>query len=292
MQSLLKLISQAAAEAGISNTAAESFWDPLSIALFTVGSGILVIWLLWYNGLKALRHTPIRRHHFLLPIWSLAILFGWFIFMLSVTAAALAVSSREPTQEILTYILNAIVEILFIAGILILASQLFAQRLKGFGITIRHITHHIRWGFVNLLAVFPLMLLALWITLTLGRLLKGQQFELETHESLSVLSDAGFGLQLMVILFAVVIVPIFEELLFRGFFQTSLSSLSSKPWSGIILASFFFAILHPLTHFPALFVFSCGLGYAYERSGSLWRPILMHIFFNGLNVGMTLLVAN
>jgi membrane protease YdiL (CAAX protease family) len=35
---------------------------------------------------------------------------------------------------------------------------------------------------------------------------------------------------------------------------------------------------------------SCGLGYAYERSGSLLRPILMHIFFNSFSVVMTLLM--
>ncbi|MFZ9024246.1 MAG: type II CAAX prenyl endopeptidase Rce1 family protein [Anaerohalosphaeraceae bacterium] len=52
----------------------------------------------------------------------------------------------------------------------------------------------------------------------------------------------------------------------------------------------FFAILHTPTHIPALFILSVGLGYAYERSGSLLRPILMHIFFNGLSITMTLLM--
>jgi membrane protease YdiL (CAAX protease family) len=35
---------------------------------------------------------------------------------------------------------------------------------------------------------------------------------------------------------------------------------------------------------------SIGLGYAYERSGSLLRPILMHVFFNGFNIAMSLLL--
>jgi membrane protease YdiL (CAAX protease family) len=69
-----------------------------------------------------------------------------------------------------------------------------------------------------------------------------------------------------------------------------LRSLSDSPWVAIVFTSVFFAILHPPTHIPALFMLSCGLGYAYERSGSLLRPILMHIFFNSFSVVMTLLM--
>jgi membrane protease YdiL (CAAX protease family) len=59
-----------------------------------------------------------------------------------------------------------------------------------------------------------------------------------------------------------------------------------------VLTSLFFAILHPPTHIPALFFLSCGLGYAYERSGSLFRPILMHVFFNGFSVAVTVLQSS
>ena len=37
-----------------------------------------------------------------------------------------------------------------------------------------------------------------------------------------------------------------------------------------------------LAHWPALFVLALGLGYAYEKSGSLFRPIFMHAMFNGI----------
>jgi membrane protease YdiL (CAAX protease family) len=31
-----------------------------------------------------------------------------------------------------------------------------------------------------------------------------------------------------------------------------------------------------------------GLGYAYEKSGSLWRPIFMHALFNGITIATVL----
>jgi membrane protease YdiL (CAAX protease family) len=123
-----------------------------------------------------------------------------------------------------------------------------------------------------------------------GRLFIGTDFSLEVHQTLDTLTDASVGLRTFVVIFAALIVPIFEELLFRGFFQTSLRSLSDSPWVAIVFTSIFFAILHPPSHIPALFMLSVGLGYAYERSGSLLRPILMHILFNGLSVTMTLLM--
>ena len=193
------------------------------------------------------------------------------------------------TAEIMSYPADTVLEIGLIAVMLIVARKSFARGLKGFGVNGKNLTSDAPWAAINLLGTFPLVLFGLCISLILGRLFKGTDFSLEVHQTLDLLTGAGVGLRILVIIFAAVIVPVFEELLFRGFFQTSLRSLSGSPWGGIVLTSVFFAVLHPPTHIPALFMLSCGLGYAYERSGSLFRPILMHIFFNGLSVGMTLL---
>jgi len=60
-------------------------------------------------------------------------------------------------------------------------------------------------------------------------------------------------------------------------------------WGGILLTSLTFMLFHEnWQHWPALVVLSLGLGYGYERTGSLWVAILMHAFFNLMNVGMLL----
>ena len=48
----------------------------------------------------------------------------------------------------------------------------------------------------------------------------------------------------------------------------------------IVLSSLCFSIVHPMWTWPVIFVLSCMLGYAYERTGSLWVPIVMHAMFN------------
>jgi len=261
---------------------ADSFGDPTSIVLCTMGLCIGIIWLFWFDGFWALRKAPTRRCHQRFVFWPLAILICWIV--------VLGIFEAIITTDAVSYPANAVLEIGLITGMLIIAQKSFARGLKGFGVNSKTLVSDAPWAVINLLGFFPLILFGLWISFLVGRLFIGSDFSLEVHQTLDTLTDAGVGLKILVVIFAALIVPIFEELLFRGFFQTSLRSLSDSPWVAIVFTSVFFAILHPPTHIPALFMLSCGLGYAYERSGSLLRPILMHIFFNSFSVVMTLLM--
>jgi len=285
MQRLFNIIAETTPpeNEAVVSVAADAFWDPASITLCTAGLCVVIIWLFWFGGFGALRKAPTRRCRRSLVFWPMGILVFWIIGM--------GIIQTVTITDIISYPANAVLEIGLIVGMLIVARKSFARRLKGIGLDGKNLISDMPWAAVNLLGTFPLILFGLWVSLSLGRLFKGSDFSLETHQSLEILTDAGVGLKILIVVFAAGVVPVFEELLFRGFFQTTLRSLSGHPWAGIVLTSVFFAILHPPTHIPALFMLSVGLGYAYERSGSLLRPILMHTFFNGLSVGMTLLAT-
>jgi membrane protease YdiL (CAAX protease family) len=79
-----------------------------------------------------------------------------------------------------------------------------------------------------------------------------------------------------------VIAPIGDEALFRGLIYRALRERWGV-WSGIIGSSFVFAVAHvsPLT-ICIVFLIGILLSYAYERTDSLWVPILMHGVNNGL----------
>jgi membrane protease YdiL (CAAX protease family) len=58
-------------------------------------------------------------------------------------------------------------------------------------------------------------------------------------------------------------------------------------WIAIVFTSFIFALVHPqLWMMPPIFILSLCLGYAYERTGNLWVPILIHASFNAVNVAL------
>lgn len=89
----------------------------------------------------------------------------------------------------------------------------------------------------------------------------------------------------------VLIVPILEELLFRGFLQTYLRQYLGVAGS-IICASVIFAIFHysssqGVSNFEilgSLFVLSCFLGFLFERQKSIWASAGLHSFFNFISV--------
>ncbi len=87
---------------------------------------------------------------------------------------------------------------------------------------------------------------------------------------------------LLLFLLLVVIMPIAEELFFRGFLYRLLRGHFS-PWAAAPISAAVFAALHGV---PSLFpwLFYMGLVYAAlaERTGSLWAGIVVHAMANGL----------
>ncbi len=94
--------------------------------------------------------------------------------------------------------------------------------------------------------------------------------------------------KLLLILTAVVIAPIAEELIFRGYIFGVLRRYAGRWWAMLISASVFAAIHAHIPSLAGLFVLAVALTLVYEGAGSLWAPILMHALFNGLTVILTL----
>lgn len=84
----------------------------------------------------------------------------------------------------------------------------------------------------------------------------------------------------LIILSAVVLQPVCEEFIFRGFFYGVWKRYLGA-WSGGFLACLLFAATHgSLSAFGGLFTLAVCLNIAYERTGSLLVPIVVHAMFN------------
>ena len=104
------------------------------------------------------------------------------------------------------------------------------------------------------------------------------------------LSDSAF---LKLLLFAVLIYPLLEEIVFRGALQGLLMErLSGKRlphWLGglslaNLITSLVFAAMHLFNQSPLwaalIFVPSLVFGWAREATGGLLAPVLLHMFYN------------
>lgn len=91
---------------------------------------------------------------------------------------------------------------------------------------------------------------------------------------------------------AVVVVPAVEEVMYRGFLQSGLARVLKSRWSAVVAASGLFAAAHVAGSaesrvawhaLPTLFALGVAMGSAFERTGRLGVPIVMHMLFNGVN---------
>jgi len=88
--------------------------------------------------------------------------------------------------------------------------------------------------------------------------------------------------------FAVVIVPVAEEFIFRGVLFPFIRQLGfpKLAWIGV---SALFALIHlSAPAFLALFVFALALTWLYERTDNLLAPITAHAIFNATNLAVLL----
>lgn len=95
----------------------------------------------------------------------------------------------------------------------------------------------------------------------------------------------------------IVVAPLSEEVLFRGFLQRFLVKHWGRVW-GIVVVSLVFALFHfsssqGVGNFPlilALFVLSLFLGWMREKKSSLWTPIGLHVTFNAVSITLALMI--
>ena len=284
-------------------------------------AGLLLLarWLLATSlGRKALAGAHARRNNMPLyaPLIPLVIWFGP-VPMISMVAQKLWPGLQAWQNAFLDNCIYGIGAMVTVGVMLILARTYFARRLRGFGLNARTIVRDFAAAFVNLLTVWPLVMAAMILTVFLMTLVSNQEYQMERHQELNLIVEhPQLPLRILIVVVAVLVAPVLEEMLFRGFLQTMLvSHMSSlvfrrckgargttgstderrttndgfRIWLAIVISSVFFALMHADPgHWPALFVLGIGMGYAYEKSGSLLRPIFIHALFNATTIVATL----
>ena len=291
------------------------FAKPITVTHLIYLAGVILFarWLLKTSlGRKALVDSVPRRNNMpaYLPFVPLFICFGTVSLTASITHRVFG-DLQGWQSNFLDNLIICISELMAIVVIIFLARIHFARRLRGFGLNVKTIVKDFFAAFVNLLTVWPLITAAILLTIFFGEQIWGQEYQMQQHQQIKLITEyPQLPLRIMIFIVAVVIASLFEEMLFRGLFQTTIRSyfearfwspvargtphedrVTAKygAWAAILISSGLFAATHADTgHWPALFVLGVCLGYAYEKSGSLFRPIFIHSFFNATSIIVTL----
>ncbi len=133
------------------------------------------------------------------------------------------------------------------------------------------------------LAVIPFMMLASRGYQLLLEYCFDREVELQEVAQHVVLKELTW-LEVVYILMAIFLAPLFEELVFRGVVFPYLVKRIGVA-GGSVLVSILFAVMHfHLSSAIPLFLLSGALCLAYWRTGSLWVSIGMHAIFNSITV--------
>ena len=87
------------------------------------------------------------------------------------------------------------------------------------------------------------------------------------------------GHWLWLLALGVLAAPLCEEFIFRGLLQSGLRR-SLPAWQAVTIAAALFAVMHPPAAMLPAFALGLCTGYAYERSGALLAPMLVHAGYN------------
>lgn len=203
-----------------------------------------------------------------------------------------AVKGDEASEAFQSVAAFSVAQVVIVATCLAVAGGTFRTGLKGFGLSFLLPTCRSAWRWVvgGLLASFCCSGLAVLVVEWVVRLLR-PDFQPPEHGVFTTLqsSQTTWAMRLLTLVSAAVLAPVGEECLFRGIVQTAIKKIMAPRkrslyhrWVGIAAAATFFGMMHVNTpqFIPALIIFGLILGYLYERTGSLWVPISVHMLFN------------
>jgi len=207
------------------------------------------------------------------------LLVGWFALL----GRDALLSTAERSVEFGHLVSGAVIYgsiLLFLVGLMIYRnispSRVFGWQECGFGAALGR-------GLLYLAAAYPLLMLvqAMVFGATDG--------ELSPQEVVQFLQDAEAPRdRFAVVVLAVAVAPVAEEMIFRGYLYAVGKRYLGTVLS-LVLSSLLFAVLHGhAASIPALFTLAMCLGLAYEKSGSLIVPMIMHAVFNAISVGAIL----
>ncbi len=138
-------------------------------------------------------------------------------------------------------------------------------------------------GLLALLAAYPVLMLVQSMVLGVSG------GDLRPQEVVEFLQNADTPRdRIAVMVMAVVVAPVAEEMIFRGYLYPA-GKRYVGPFLSLGASSLLFAALHGhAASLPALFTLAVCLGLAYEKTGTLLVPMVMHAVFNAVSVAAIL----
>lgn len=264
----------------------------LSLLLIGLGTGGMVVGIaaIWTGRIKALWHFTAPR----LSRWTWGEL-GRILFLVLALAflfpfVRIAAAFYQPSWKFDTHTWVTL-SMLALDAYVILAVLSFAVG-KGrspwtvFGLAGRPRWPSVKTGLFGYMAAFPWLFLLFFVTVEIANRVGFQPPVEEIHRL--VFGEHRPAILWLTGVLACVVGPIAEEFLFRGVLYPTLRAQASFPVAMAVSGAVFALIHTNVLGFLPITMLGCLLAYVYERTGSLFAPMAVHITHNTLLLSMAM----
>ena len=280
---------------------AKIIFEISTLCLIGIIIGLFVFWLYRIkpkkNGLDSSRYFPENKQGIIDPVikidlFDLMIVITIILFFYANVALLYFENNdmvpSESSKEKVELSLN---ETLLSVGIfLIVGAVIFSlasvsrgrQPRQVFGLRKRSPSYVIKMGALGMITVYGSVFIGSVISNIL--LSTGEPKKEDLQEIVqTLLTNDELSLKIAIIISAVVVAPLVEEIIFRGYIYPVLKRFTHPAFS-CVMTSLLFAVIHTnVEGLISLFFLAIVLTMFYEKTKSIWVPILMHSIFNGVN---------
>ncbi len=222
------------------------------------------------------------------PYWGLGTIFKVALFFISVVLAVGLLLSfigshffPESGMNLMALVHTTVADFLCVGSILYFVGRQGGSW-RDLGLKKIHLWEDLKIGIAGYAAILPFFFLTLMGVALLASIFS---YEPPPHPLVGIFLEEEKRSPFTVvysIFLACVAAPVLEEIFFRGFCYPAFK----KRWGvmrSLCLSSAFFALIHEnLFAFVPIFILGLGLGYLYEKRGTLFPSILLHIMHNSI----------
>jgi membrane protease YdiL (CAAX protease family) len=263
---------------------------PATIYFGLVLAAVIVSWIflamLWSKERRIF--PPARLAAAAWTGWDVLLLMLAFFLTMGIVGAVLG---PKPLHRYLA--VHGLVSLLVLIAMQFVIRARGQQPAEGLGLKLRGLRKHLEPAVLVFFACIPIMVVAAVAWTVVLRWYVGGDFDSSQRVVRELFQTPSPQLLFQIAVAAILVAPVFEETLFRGFLYRAL-----RRYVPARTAIFSVGVLFGVFHLPAvatvvpMTVLGMVLCYVYEKTGRLTVPILLHFLFNLCQVGFIIVIRN
>lgn len=185
-------------------------------------------------------------------------------------------------QQCVVLFISLFVNLLICFYVFYIVSIERRQSIAALGLSFGNLSNNVKQGIKKYLITLPVIMLAGFVVNIISSyygLIPEMQDVVKW-----VLEEKSLFVLVSLIIFGIVVAPMIEEIIFRGFLQSALKNSFRGRYAIVISASLFAAVHMDVFAFIQIFILGMLLGYLYEKTQTLMASIVVHVLHNSLTL--------